>query len=132
MIAIKILDEKKGKEKMRLLKTNIADLAENKKMLYRLTMGESKGVAKMTDEELDCSYPVDAYLFYEKEDKDGKPVQLLTILSGQTVITAQSSTLQKAFSEIVDLMGDDDFAVRFESGNSKNGRRFVYCVLDCD
>lgn len=117
---------------MKLIRTNIENLEEDKKMLYRLTMGDSKGVAKMTDEELDKSYPVDAYLVYEKEDNKSNPVTLLTILSGSEVITAQSQTLQKAFLEIADLMGDDPYSVRFEAGESKNGRRFVYCVLDCD
>lgn len=117
---------------MKLIRTNKENLEEDKKMLYRLTMGDSKGVAKMSDEELDRSYPVDAYLVYEKEDSKGNPVTLLTILSGSEVITAQSQTLQKAFLEIADLMGDDPYSVRFESGESKNGRRFVYCVLDCD
>ena len=45
---------------MKLIKTNIENLEQDKKMLYRLTMGDSKGVAKMSDEELDRSYPVDA------------------------------------------------------------------------
>lgn len=117
---------------MKLIQTNIANLEEDKKMLYKLTMGDSKGVAKMSDEDLDRSYPVDAYLVYEKEDNKGKPITLLTILSGSEVITAQSVTLQKAFLEIADLMGDDPYSIRFEAGESKNGRRFVYCVLDCD
>ena len=117
---------------MEIIRTNINDLESNKKMLYRLTMGESKGVAKMNDEELDKVYPVDAYVLYRKEDSKGEPVTLLAILSGKEVITAQSETLRKAFVEIADLMGEDPFSVRFEAAQSKNGRRFVYCVLDCD
>ncbi len=117
---------------MKIIKTNIEDIEQNKKMIYRLTMGDSKGVAKMSDEELDRSYPVDAYLIYEKEDSKRNPVTLLTILSGGEVITTQSQTLQKAFLEIADLMENDPYSIRFESGESKNGRRFVYCVLDCD
>lgn len=117
---------------MEIIRTNVDGLTENKKLMYKLTMGESKGVAKMTDEELDKSYPVDAYLFYTKEDNKGETVTLLSILSGKDVITAQSETLRKAFAEIADLMGNEPFSVRFEAAQSKNGRRFVYCVLDCD
>ena len=97
---------------MKLIRTNIENLEEDKKMLYRLTMGDSKGVAKMSDGNI---LPEGAEPVYEKEDSKGNPVTLLTILSGSEVITAQSQTLQKAFLEIADLMGDAPYSV-FETG----------------
>lgn len=117
---------------MKILRTDIESLAENKKMLYKLTMGSSKTVSKLTDEELDVSHPVDAYLQYEDVNRKGNPVTLLSIVSGSDIFTAQSQTLQDSFFRIVDLMDGEPFSVIFTQGTSKNGRPFVDCEMDCN
>ena len=117
---------------MKILRTDIENLAENKKMLYKLTQASSKSVSKLKDEELDVSHPVDAYLQYEDVNSKGNPVTLLTIVSGSDVFTAQSQTLQESFFKIVDLMDGDPFSVIFTQGISKSGRPFVDCEMDCN
>lgn len=116
---------------MKILKTDIENLSENKKMLYKLTQASSKSVSKLKDEELDVSHPVDAYLLYEDVNKKGNQITLLTIVSGSEVFTAQSQTLQESFFKIVDLMDGDPFSIIFTQGISKNGRPFVDCEMDC-
>lgn len=117
---------------MKILRTDIENLAENKKTLYKLTQASSKSISKLPDEELDVSHPVDAYLLYEDKNSKGDPVTLLSIVSGSTVYTAQSKTLQESFFKIVDLMGTDPFAVIFTQGVAKSGRNFIDCEMDCN
>ena len=116
---------------MKILKTDIENLAANKKMLYKLTQASSKSISKLDDEELDRSHPVDAYLQYEDVNRKGNPVTLLSILSDGTVYTAQSVTLQESFFKIVELMEDEPFSVIFIQGTAKSGRKFIDCELDC-
>lgn len=116
---------------MKILKTDIENLAANKKMLYKLTQASSKSISKLDDDELDRSHPVDAYLQYEDVNSKGNSVTLLSILSDGTVYTAQSVTLQESFFKIVEFMEDEPFSVIFTQGTAKSGRQFIDCELDC-
>lgn len=115
---------------MKILKTNIENLEENTLMLYKLTKGKTnKSANKLDDEELEREYPVTAYLLYEDENNKGETVKLLSILSGNEVITAQSATVQKSFFEIIDLVKGRDFSIKFTDGKTKSDRRFMDCDL---
>lgn len=114
---------------MKIIKSNIVNLEQDKKTLYLLTKGRSTLVSKMTDEELDLDYPVDAYLFYEDENRRGETVRLLSIFSNGKVLSAQSKPFQESFEEIVDIMGDDPFSIHIEHLMSRNNRKFVMCTL---
>lgn len=116
---------------MKIIKTDIHELEKNKVMVYKMTKAPSLSVQKMTDEQLAAVYPVTAYLLYEDVNSRGETIEVLSILSGSDVISTVSATLKKSFFEIVEIMGDDEFSIRFRSGESKNKRRFFDCVLDC-
>ena len=107
---------------MNFIKTNI-DTA-NKKEVYRLTKGDS---TKIEGLEKGLSIPVDKYALYEEGDK-----KVLTFISGNQKYGTISATFIKSFMEILDIMEDEEFAVVITGGQSKNGRNYVNCELDCN
>lgn len=115
---------------MKVIRSNVENIENEVVLLYKLTKGKkNKTAAKLNDEELLKEYPVDAWLEYEDADKDGKPITLLSIMSGETVVVAQSATLQRDFFEILEIVGERNFTIRFVDGESKGGRRFMSCEL---
>ena len=120
---------------MTFLKTNI-DTA-NKKEVYRLTMGDSQ---KIDGLEHGLSLPVEKYALYtevkDRNKQDGTVEQydqtVLTFTSGGYKFGTISATFIKSFMEIVELMDGEPFAIIITGGESKNGRKFVNCELDCD
>lgn len=115
---------------MKVIRSNVENIENEVVLLYTLTKGKknNKVASKLTDEELLQDYPVNVWLEYE-EEKDGNPVRLLSIMSGDKVITAQSATLQRNFFEIVDMVKDHNFTIRFTDGKSNAGRRYMSCEL---
>lgn len=120
---------------MKFLKTNIN--TEDKKQVYRMTKGDSQ---KINGLEKGLSLPVDHFALYtetkDRKKQDGTTEQyeqtVLTFTSGPHKFGTISATFIKSFLEIVDLMGDDPFAIVITGGQSKNGRNYVNCELDCD
>lgn len=115
---------------MKIVKTNIEDLEQNGKMLYMLTNQTSNTVAvsKMTDEQLDQSWPVDAYLIYE-DDKN----TYVSVLSGHTVLSGSSKPFRETFLKIVDAMKDEDFSIHvIHRVSASSSRKYVTCTLDLD
>lgn len=116
---------------MEILKCNLENIENEVLVLYTLTKGKKNtvSVSKLDDEALEKEYPVDIYLLYEDENNKGETVTLLSIMSGDTVLTAQSATFQRSFFEIVDMVGDKAFSIRVTDGRSKSDRRFMDCEL---
>lgn len=120
---------------MTFLKTNI-DTA-NKKEVYRLTKGDSQ---KIDGLEHGLSLPVEKYALYtevkDRNKQDGTVEQydqtVLTFTSGGYKFGTISATFIKSFMEIVELMDGEPFAIIITGGQSKSGRKFVNCELDCD
>ena len=117
---------------MEIIKANF-DTA-NKYDLYKLTKSAGEMVQNAPD---GMSIPVDKWCMYNdpKEGKDGTMkeniVLSFTDLSGVKYSTV-SATFQREFSDIVDIMGDDKFAVLLKHGQTKAGKPFVTCELDTD
>lgn len=120
---------------MNFIKTSID--TQNKKMVYRMTKGDSlkiEGVEKGT------TLPVEAYALYDddktRQKQDGTTEdytqRVLTFVSGGKKFGTISATFIRSFMEIVDIMGDEKFAIIVTGGQSKNGRNYVNCELDCD
>lgn len=115
---------------MKIIKTDIENLENDVVMLYKLTHNKSgKSATKLDDEELEKVYPVDAYLLYEDVNQKNEKVELLSILSGDFVVTAQSATLKRSFFEILDLVKGRGFSIKFTDGKTKSDRRFMDCEL---
>lgn len=117
---------------MEILATNIANIKESKQLLYKMTVSAGQNVQKMTDEQRAKAYPVDVYVLYQDVNEKGEEHQILSILSGKEKLTTISQTFIKSFMKIVDLMDGDPFGIIVTGGESKNGRKFVDCELDCD
>ena len=116
---------------MQILLTNVQNLTESKKLIYKMTVAAGRNVQKMTDEERSKSYPVDVYVLYDDVNEKGEEHQVLSILSGNEKFTTISQTFIKSFVKIADLMEDDPFSILIRTGESKNGRKYVDCELDC-
>lgn len=120
---------------MNFIKTNI-DTA-NKKQVYRMTKGESQKIEGL---EKGISLSVDKYALYEesktRKKQDGTEEEymqtVLTFTSGDYKFGTISATFIKSFLEIVEIMGEDPFAIIVTGGESKSGRKYVNCELDCD
>ena len=116
---------------MKILKSNVENIENEKKLVYRLTKGTAVSLANMDDEQLDQSWPVDAWLLYEDTNASGNTNTILSILSGHTVLSGQSAPFRETFLEIVDIMEDEPFSIHVQhrvSGKSK--RKYVTCSLD--
>lgn len=115
---------------MQIIRTNVENLENNPLMLYKLTRSKlTKSVNKMTDEELDQLYPVDAYVEYADVNNKGEEVTILSFISGEDVFAAQSATFRETFFSIVDIVGDRHFTIAITTGVSKAGRRYMDCDL---
>lgn len=115
---------------MKVIRSNVENIENELVLLYTLTKGKkNKTASKLTDEELDRNYPVDVWLEYEDADKEGNPIKLLSIMSGDMVVVAQSAPLQRDFFEILEIVGNRNFTIRFTDGKSNAGRRFMSCEL---
>ena len=117
---------------MKILRTDITDLTSNKKAFYRLTESVSTSVQEMTDEQLDDTYEMIAYLLYEDTDKKGKTREILTIQTDKGMFTTISTTFKDSFFKIIDLMDGEPFEIKMLMGVSKNGKQFVDCRMVCD
>lgn len=120
---------------MTFLRTNIN--TEDKKQVYRMTKGDSQ---KIDGLEKGLSLPVDNFALYtetkDRKKQDGTLEQyeqtVLTFTSGPHKFGTISATFIKSFLEIVDIMGEEKFAIIITGGESKSGRTYVNCELDCD
>lgn len=120
---------------MTFLKTNIN--TEDKKQVYRMTKGDSQKIEGL---ERGLSIPVDHFALYieekDRKKQDGTTEQyeqtVLTFTSGPHKFGTISATFIKSFLEIVEIMDGDPFAIVITGGESKSGRKFVNCELDCD
>lgn len=120
---------------MTFLKTNIN--TEDKKQVYRMTKGDSQ---KIDGLEKGLSLPVDLFALYtevkDRKKQDGTTEQyeqtVLTFTSGPHKFGTISATFIKSFLEIVEIMEGDPFAIIITGGESKSGRKYVNCELDCD
>ena len=120
---------------MTFLKTNIDTV--NKKEVYRLTKGDSQKIEGL---DYGLSIPVEKYALYtevqDRNKQDGTTEQydqtVLTFTSGGCKFGTISATFIKSFMEIVELMAGDPFAIIITGGQSKSGRKYVNCELDCD
>lgn len=120
---------------MTFLRTNIN--TEDKKQVYRMTKGDSQ---KIDGLEKGLSLPVDNFALYtetkDRKKQDGTTEQyeqtVLTFTSGPHKFGTISATFIKSFLEIADIMGEDKFAIIITGGESKSGRKYVNCELDCD
>lgn len=115
---------------MKVVKTNIENLEASPLMLYKLTRSKNaKLVSKLDDDELDKIYHVDCFAKYEDVNNKGETVELLSIMSGETVLTAQSATFKHSFDDILSLVSDRGFSIQIVCGESKSGRRYMDCEL---
>lgn len=120
---------------MKFINTNIN--TEDKKQVYRMTKGES---TKIEGLEKGTSIPVDLFCLYEepktRKKQDGTEEEynqtVLTFTSGPHKFGTISATFIKSFLEIVEIMDGDAFAIVITGGQSKSGRNYVNCELDCD
>ena len=117
---------------MEILRSNID--SANKFDVYRLTKSSGEMVQNIVD---GLSVPVGKWALYTdlKEGRDGttKEQQVLSIVDTAGVkYSTVSATFIREFLDIIDIMDGDAFAVIIRHGQTKSGKNFVTCELDCD
>lgn len=112
---------------MKIIMTNIDQT--DKKAVYKLTKSESMQIQKV---ERGASLPVDRWAYYEEENSKGELQNVLAFTSGNMKFSTISKTFIRSFMECVELMESDPFAIIVTGGETKSGRGFVNCELDCD
>lgn len=116
---------------MEIKRTNIENLAKDKKTIYRLTKGTRTSFKDLEDEDLDKSWPVDAFLIYEDTTSTGATNTLISILSNGQIIGGQSKPFIESFEEIVDIMEDEPISIHINRYQSRNNRTYYTATLDC-
>lgn len=102
---------------------------KDKKAVYRMTKSES---VQVKDLERGTSFPVDKWCLYEEENSRGELQQVLSFISGGYKVSTISKTFIRSFLECAELMGEDAFSIIITGGETKSGRAYVNCELDCD
>lgn len=99
----------------------------SKKEIYDMTHG--KDMQKMSDNE-GVIIDVDKFVIYADANKDGEPVEILSIMDSKgDVYATNSPTAMNEFDFIRTLMGDDPFSVVVVKGTSKNGRTYTTLAM---
>ena len=78
--------------------------------------------------------PVKKYMLFEDvKENTGEVVEILSILTPDNMVySAQSGTVKRSFTDIVNIMGDKPFTIIKTSGKTKAGRDFINCILDVE
>ena len=120
---------RKEKINMNIIDTNFANIAEDKKTMYKLTRAKGLNIKDLENGE---RVPVDAWALYTDVNTKGTEQTVLAIISGDKKYHSISPTFQRDFADIVSLMDGEDFAIIITKATSKAGREFVTCELDCE
>ena len=98
-----------------------------KRESYKLTLAPA--IKKMKDF-IGVQIEVAAYCLYKDVNKDGKEVEVLSIMDKDGGVCATNSdTFKRDFMNIANLMDGEDYAIEIISGQSKAGREFITCTL---
>ena len=99
----------------------------NKRESYKLTLDPA--IKKMKDF-IGVQIDVAAYCLYKDVNKDGKEVEVLSIMDKDGGVCATNSdTFKRDFMNIANLMDGEDYAIEIISGQSKAVREFITCTL---
>lgn len=99
----------------------------NKREIYKMTMDPA--IKKMKDF-IGAQIDVAAYCLYKDMNKDGKEVEVLSVMDKDGGVCATNSdTFKRDFLNLAALMDDDDYTIEVISGQSKAGREFITCTL---
>lgn len=117
---------------MKVLKSNVENIENEKKLIYKMTKGTRTAFRELTDEDLDQSWPVDTYLIYEDSSSDGTTVNtMISILSGNRIIGGQSKPFIDSFSQIIEIMENDPISIHVQKRVSMQNRAYYTATLDC-
>ena len=98
-----------------------------KRESYKLTLDPA--IKKMKDF-IGVQIEVAAYCIYKDVNKDGKEVEVLSIMDKDGGVCATNSeTFKRDFMNIEELMDGEEYTIEIISGQSKSGREFITCTL---
>lgn len=98
-----------------------------KRESYKLTLDPA--IKKMKDS-IGVQIDVAAYCLYKDVNKDGKEVEVLSIMDKDgDVCATNSDTFKRDFMNIANLMDGEEYAIEIIRGQSKAGREFITCTL---
>lgn len=103
-----------------------------RKELYQLTMSPEQVLLKNIKDGTVIS--AKDYIMYKDTKENGEETELLSFFGAADggdveVYVTQSKTFKRSFKDIFDLCDGDAFEVKKITGQSKNGRQYVDCVM---
>ena len=128
-LPVLMIDRPERKINMNIIDTNISNITESKKVMYKLTRAKGQNIKDLENGE---RVQVDAWALYTDVNTKGTEQTVLAIISGDKKYHSISPTFQRDFADIVSLMDGEDFAIIITKATSKAGREFVTCELDCE
>ena len=114
---------------MKIIDTNIANINDDKKAVYKLTRAKGVNVKDLANSD---KLKMETWALYSDVSAKGNEQTVLAIISGENKYHTISPTFQRDFADIVSLMDGEDFTIIITKATSKGGREFVTCELDCD
>lgn len=114
-----------------MIKINSTNRELSKVDIYQMT--RSKAIISVKDMEDGLAVKPDTWVLFTKVDEEsGEASDLLSFNDSVTgaIYATQSKTFMRDFADIASIMDGDPFTLIKCSGNSKNGRSFVYCILE--
>ena len=98
-----------------------------KRESYKLTLDPA--IRKMKDF-IGVQIEVAAYCLYKDVNRDGKEVEVLSIMDKDGGVCATNSeTFKRDFMNIAELMDGEEYTIEIISGQSKAGREFITCTM---
>lgn len=98
-----------------------------KEELYKLTKNQKAKKMSTLDESV-C-LPIDEYLIFERENVDGEPYTVASIMYNDDVYVTNSKSFTSEFYELASIFGDKIPPINVVHGKSKRGREFITCAL---
>lgn len=97
--------------------------------LYLMT--KAKNIQSAKDLEDGAKIAPVAHILYEDTNSKGEKSEMLAIMGTNNEVWAcQSKTFKEDFEDIASLFVDEPYTIIKQSGTSKAGREFVYCILE--
>lgn len=112
---------------MTIIKTNIANLGEDKKALYRLTHNAGISVKEI---KTGTTLKVDGFLVWRENVSDtGKTCDFIAIITDIGVVKSISPSFIQAFIDIDTFMDGDDYSITITRRETLGGRTYIGCEL---
>lgn len=113
---------------MEILKMYPETLADDKRLMYALTRGQTVSVKNVDPAQV---LTPEAFIMYMDVNAKGETNEVLAVKTKEGI---NFSTISRPFKEeffiIHDLMVGEEYSIHVVKGTAKNGREYVTCTME--